>query len=268
MFRKRPFRDICAGTLFAKTGNMQILKRSCIVVMLASLVGNLGCVADVESGEQVGAPPTTDSIKANELVCTLTSGIATFAGAATVNLFLATGGCVGGTIITVGGTLACALPAAGTALTGVVAVLAGGTAWASCNSWVGPVMQYETTRAEGCVEGNGKFCRNLTWRYKTACGEEQFTELGGCFGMNSCIAVYDMLWRAASCKRGRKLMGDKCFDSIDSGHQEAIDHANRVEYDCKARYDQLDCWGSQGISADQLASASADNIVHNSYLCK
>jgi hypothetical protein len=243
----------------------------CNIFVAAALVSSLtgtACVSDVESGTPPPGPaPSTGQLNSN-VVCTLGSAATGFAAGAAVTLATSTGVCAVGMSVTVYGEAFCAVPAAGTALAAVAAVLSGSIAWATCNTWVGPVVQNDTTRANGCVEGNERFCRNLNWRYKNACGQDQFSELGNCFGMDSCNSVHDMLWRAASCKRGRQLMGDACYGSIDAGHQEAIDHANNVVYDCSARAAQLECDFSQGISASELARHAAENIVHQAYLCK
>jgi hypothetical protein len=237
-----------------------------VSVLIAS--AQTGCVTDVDGSSASEPKPTsTDQLQSGNAACTLASAATGFAAGAAVTLATSTGTCAVGMAVTGYGEAFCAVPAAGTALASVTAILAGGVAWATCNAWIGPVVQSET-RAEGCVEGQGKFCRNLNWRYKQACGQDQFSELGNCFGMDSCIEITNMLWRASACKRGRQLMGEKCYDSIDDGHQQAIDHANNIQYDCKARYQQLDCWGSQGLSPDVLSRTAADNIVEQAYLCR
>jgi hypothetical protein len=246
---------------------MKFLNVLVAVSSITAMIG-MGCVSDVESGTPPPGPAESTGQLNSNVVCTLGSAATGFAAGAAVTLAASTGVCAVGMSVTVAGEAFCAVPAAGTALAAVAAVLSGSIAWATCNAWVGPVIQNDTTKADGCVEGEGRYCRNLNWRYKQACGQDQFSELGNCFQMTNCNAVYDMLWRSASCKRGRQLMGDTCYDSIDAGHQEAIDHANNVVYDCAARARQLECVFSQGVSADELANLAAQNIVHQAYLCK
>jgi hypothetical protein len=98
-----------------------------LVLGLAAVggLGGSGCTADAAGEEEEVVALSQDELS-RQLVCSVAGGVAAGAAGAAVQLGIGTGVCVGGTIVTVGGTLACAVPLSGAAASALAAVTAGG----------------------------------------------------------------------------------------------------------------------------------------------
>lgn len=114
---------------------MRFAIRSTIVLMtLASFIVASGCAMPDEESEEESEPVA--SIEEPLSGCVVASSIAALATGVAVGATKTTGVCVGGTLVTTGGTAMpiCIVPAAGATSAAVAAVVSGGIAYLACST--------------------------------------------------------------------------------------------------------------------------------------
>jgi hypothetical protein len=276
------------------------MKRVLVLLLSMGVSTSCGPTEAIEAGGNEthtvdGEPSQSTSVSGLEINQTC---LAQASGVAAVGVVItgigATASCAGLLAVTGPGEVLCLAPAAGTALAAMVASLSGAGAYLACASSSAGDRQVPIVRTESCKVGSGRFCRNVTAKYKNYCGQDVFADtsqiscakiglIPATANVARCTEALKRIELATGCLVGRRMMqgyvrNGLCpgsnSDPDSSSHEPPIRAANDKLAMCKSLFTKAGCQnildrnGTGRGSAETIQNQTSKDFARNVFLCQ